>query len=81
MTTITRTRKTARRLPMAPREYLITQRRLCADRKFHQFTLWFNGKITREDAEKFLSQCDELTFNIVPNPARGVYVVYLNTKR
>lgn len=80
MTVITRTRKSGRRLPMAPREYLITQRRLCADRKFHQFTLLFNGKITRDDAEKFLTQCEELTFNIVPNPARGVYMVYLHLK-
>ena len=62
---------------MTPREFLIVQRRLCTDRRFHTFRLKYNGKISREDAEKFFTQCDELTYNIVPHPDKGVYIIHL----
>jgi hypothetical protein len=67
-----------RSLPRACVEYLITQRRLCCDRGFHQFTLSFNGKVSADDAERFLKKCPELAFNVVSQPNLGRWMIYLN---
>ena len=65
---------------MSRHEFLCAQRRLCADRRFHTFSLRFNGKIDADEASAFFKKCPELVFNIVSDTRLSCWRVYLNKR-